>query len=122
MVFRRNNYANNSTPKQFTLSVFCYLSKPFYVIKIDTLLNKLNYSGIRGVANQWFAIYLANRKQYVQISKTKSDVEFIKGYILDPLLYLIYVNDISKSTNAHILSFAGDTSLINSDAKIVATL
>ena len=58
-----------------------------------------------------FASYLAYRKQYVQIGKTKSDVEFVncgvpQGSILGPLLYLIYVNDISKSTHAQILSFA----------------
>jgi hypothetical protein len=115
--------ANNSTPKQVTLSIFCDLSKAFDVIKTDTLLNKLNYYGIRGVANKWFASYLVNRKQYVQIGKTKSDIEFMncgvpQGSILGPLLYLIYVNDISKSTNAHILSFADDTSLIISDTDI----
>jgi len=93
-----------STHKQVSLSIFCGLSKAFYVIKTDTLLNKLNYYGIRGVANKWFASYLVNRKQYVQIGKTKSDIEFVKcgipqGSILGPLLYLIYVNDISKSTN-----------------------
>jgi hypothetical protein len=65
--------ANNSTPKQ----VFCDLAKAFDVIKTDTLLNKLNYYGIRGVANQWFSSYLVNRQQYVQIGKTRSGVEFI---------------------------------------------
>jgi hypothetical protein len=34
-----------------------------------------------------------------------------QGSILGPLLYLIYVNDISQSTEANILSFADDTSL-----------
>jgi len=59
-----------------------------------------------------------NRKQYIQIGKTKSDIEFMicgvpQGSILGPLLYLIYVNDISKSTNAHMLSFADDTDVIS---------
>ena len=111
------------TPKQVTLSIFCDPLKTFDFIKTDTLLNKLNYYGIRGVANKWFASYLVNRKQYVQIGKTKSDIEFMncgvpQGSILGPLLYLIYVNDISKSTNAHILSFADDTSLVISDTDI----
>ena len=44
-----------------------------------------------------------------------------QGSILVSLLYLIYVNDISKSTNAHISSFANHTSLIISDIDI-ATL
>jgi len=34
------------------------------------------------------------------------------------LLYLMYVSDISKSTNAHILSFADDISLVISDTDI----
>ncbi len=41
-----------------------------------------------------------------------------QGYILGPLLYLIYVNDIAESTNGIILSFADDTSLIVSDANM----
>jgi len=48
------------------------------------------------------ASYLVNRKQYVQIGKTKSDIEFMncgvpQGSILGPMLYLMYVNDISKT-------------------------
>ena len=43
----------------------------------DTSLNKLNYDGIRGVANYWFTNYLVNRKYFVQIGKIKLDVEFI---------------------------------------------
>ena len=38
--------ANNSTPKQVTLSIFCDPLKTFDFIKTDTLLNKLNYHGI----------------------------------------------------------------------------
>jgi len=115
--------ANNCTPKQHTLSIFCDLSKAFEVINTNTLLNKLNYYGIRGVANEWFADYLSNRSQYVKIDKTKSDIEFIncgvpQGSIPGPLLYLIIVNDISKSTNAKILSFADDTSLFISNANV----
>ncbi len=115
--------ANNSTPKQHTLSIFCDLSKAFDVINTNTLISKLNYYGIRGIANQWFASYLANRQQYVQIDKTKSNIEDIncgvpQGSILGPLLYLIYVNDISKSTNADIMSFADDTSLFVSDSNV----
>ena len=66
-----------STPKQVTISIFCDLSKAFDVIKTDTLLNKLNYYGIWGVANKWFSSYLVNRKQYIQIGKTESDNEFM---------------------------------------------
>jgi hypothetical protein len=64
-----------------------------------------------------------DRKQYVEIDNTKSGFQNIicgvpQGSILDPLLYLIYVNDISKFTNGHIISFVDDTSLYVSDSDL----
>jgi len=43
----------------------------------------------------------------------KSDV--LQGSILGQLLFLIYINDISNSTNGNILSFADDTTVFMSD-------
>jgi hypothetical protein len=37
---------------------------------------------------------------------------------LGPLLYLIYANDIAKSSNENILSFADDTSFYLSDSNV----
>ena len=115
--------ANNNNPKKFTMSIFCDLSKAFDVISHKILLKKLIFYGLRGVVNDWFSSYLTNRTQYVEINNNKSGVEHIKcgvpqGSILGPLLYLLYVNDISKSTQGHILSFADDTSMYISDSNI----
>ena len=90
-VLNQRALVNTSTHKEVTLSFHCDLSKAFDVIKTDTLWNKLNYSDIRRVANQMFASYLVNRKQYVKIGRTKSDVDFTncgisQGSILGPLL------------------------------------
>ena len=75
------------------------------------------------MVDDWFSSYLTNRTQYVEINNNKSGVEHIKcgvpqGSILGPLLYLLYVNNISKSTQGHILSFADDTSMYISDSNI----
>jgi len=102
------------------MSLFCDLSKAFDVINPDLLLNKLNLYGIRGIVNKRFSRYLSNRVQYVEIDDRESGVQYIvcgvpQGSILGPVLYLIYVNDISMSTAAHNLSFADDTSMYISD-------
>ena len=113
---------NHSNP-EYTLAIFCDLSKAFDVISHDILLSKLNSYGIRGIANQWFNSYLSNRYQYVEIDGHKSAYSEIncgvpQGSILGPLLYLIYVNDIGFSCNGKILSFADDTTIVVSDSNI----
>lgn len=116
---------NNVHPKQLTMSIFCDLSKAFDVINHSILVSKLEYYGFRGIVKDWLVSYLSNRTQYVEIENNKSETSDIdcgvpQGSILGPLLYLIYVNDISESTAGSILSFADDTSLIISNSNAIS--
>lgn len=51
---------------------------------------------------KWFKSYLGNRKEYIQIDdKYKTDLLSVtcgvsQGSILEPLLFLLYVNDLQK--------------------------
>ncbi len=110
---------NDKLTKDLTLSVFIDLSKAFDTISHDILLSKLDNMGIRGIANLWFKDYLTNRKQYLELYDIKSSMETIlcgvpQGSILGPILFLVYVNDISRSTPLSILSFADDTTVSTS--------
>ena len=78
---------------------------------------KLYKYGIRGVAYDWIKSYLEERKQYVSFKKHDSSTMDIKcgvsqGSILGPLLFLIYVNDISNVSSILLtLLFADDTNV-----------
>ena len=114
---------NDNSTKDLTLSVFIDLSKAFDTISHDILLSKLDNLGVRGIAKSWFESYLTDRKQYMELYDNKSPLVNItcgvpQGSILGPILFLIYVNDISNSTKINILSFADDTTVTLSSPDI----
>ena len=82
-----------------------------------------HHYGFRCIVNDWFVSYLSGRTQFVEIESAKSNILELncgvpQGSILGHLLYLLYVNDIAKSTDGYILSFADDTSMYLSDPNI----
>ena len=52
---------------KYSAAVFVDLKKAFDTVDHNILLKKLDYYGVRGIANEWFASYLNNRKQFVSI-------------------------------------------------------
>jgi hypothetical protein len=109
--------ANNKEKREYVMGIFCDLSKAFDTIDHSVLLFKLSKYGIRGTALDWFRSYLTNRLQYVNINGASSNLTSIttgvpQGSILGPLLFLIFVNDISYALKSTTLSFADDTTIV----------
>lgn len=115
--------ASNKINRELTMAIFIDLKKAFDTISHDILINKLNKYGIRGVANNWIKSYLTNRKQFVQYKDAHSTTQTItsgipQGSILGPLLFILYINDLSDALDLSVLSFADDTTLYLSHSNI----
>ena len=104
--------------EQFTLGVFIDFSKAFDTVDHSILLKKLKFYGITDKNIVWFESYLSNRKQYIEIAEnSKTDLKYVtcgvpQGSILGPLLFLVYVNDLSNASRLlDLIMFADDTNL-----------
>ena len=81
--------------------VFLDLKKAFDTVDHDVLLGKLSLYGIQESAYYWFKSYLNNRTQNCVVNGSLSKVCFLgcrvpQGTILSPLLFLIYIHDLSN--------------------------
>jgi hypothetical protein len=114
LLYDVNEAFNN---KLYTLAVFLDFSKAFDLVSHSILLKKLERYGIRGETLQFLRSYFSNRKQYVSINGTDSNVKRIvsgvpQGSSLGPLFFLIYTNDIVNAiiTSNKVL-YADDTTI-----------
>ena len=110
---------------KYTIGVCIDLRKAFDTVDHSILLKKLQFYGIRGVPLNWLKSYLCNRKQFVLYNGTASDMMNVKcgvpqGSILGPLLFLLYINDLSNiSELLKSILFADDTNIFASGKDLV---
>ena len=100
-------------------ALFIDLKGAFDTIDIDIMLEKLEHYGIRGTALELFKSYLSNRKQYIQHGDMKSILLDIlcgvpQGSVLGPLLFIIYLNDLTKCTTCSTSLYADDAAFLAS--------
>ncbi len=96
--------------------VFLDVSKAFDKVYHPALMVKLQNMGIHGNLLNWIKSYLSDRRQRVVINGVSSDLHDInasvpQGFILGPLLFLCYVNDLVDNLETTPYLFADDTSL-----------
>ena len=89
------------------------LDNVFDTVCHQILLAKLHHYGIPGPSHQLIKSFL-ERKQFVFINGVKSDLQHNsfgvpQGSMLDPLLFLVYMNDLRNSDLGSRTLFADDT-------------
>ena len=111
---------DNLNCKNFSALLFFGIQKAFDSVSHQKLVKKLEYYGIRGIANSLICSYLRNRKQYVSIYNKRSSEKLVEngipqGSILGPLLFLIYVHDLPSAMQTVPRFFADDTALLTTE-------
>ena len=99
--------------------IFLDLSKVFDTIDHGILLRKLEYYGIKGPPKELFSSYFTNRKKHIQMNgnfsyKSTISAGVPQGSVLIPLLFIIYMNDMSNCSNLlHFTLYAADTTILS---------
>ncbi len=98
------------------IGIFLDLTKAFDKVWHKGLLYKLKKIGVCGKLYDLMVSYLTERKQQVVLNGCKSEPQLLhagvpQGSVLGPLLFLIYINDISDNVQCDSFLFADDTSI-----------
>ena len=93
------------------------LQKPFDTIDHNLLLLKMRSLGFSREVIDWYKSHLSNRKFHANVHNkfsTSTDLRcrVPQGSILGPLLFRLYINDMSQVLDCHLFVYADDTRLL----------
>ena len=113
--------------KQHFLATLIDVKKAFDCVDHQILLTKLEVYGVRGIPLRWITSYLSNRKCYVELGSHRSELSTFnigvpQGSILGPTLFLLYVNNLPKCSDALMTQLYADDTIISNTSSGLDTL
>jgi len=123
-----HDIALNLNAKSQTDVILLDFSKAFDKVSHRLLLQKLQYYGISGQLLVWISSFLSNRTQRVVCGGQSSEPVDVasgvpQGSVLGPLLFLIFINDITSNLTSNCRLYADDCILyrrIDSQSDVIA--
>ena len=106
---------NASVDKQTDI-ILLEFSKAFDKVNHSKLLWKLHQHGMRGRELVWIRTFIGSRSQQVVIDGKESESTPVtsgvpQGSVLGPILFLVYIKDLSDEVRSCVRLFADDTAL-----------
>lgn len=116
LVMMVEDLARNANVGKQTDIILLDFSKAFDKVNHSKLLWKLHQYGIRGQVLGWIRAFLGSRSQRVVLDGEESESIPVtsgvpQGSVLDPILFLIYINDLPDGIFSQVRLFADDTAL-----------
>ena len=95
-------------------TIYLDFAKAFDKCDIGILMCKAKKLGITGKAARWLHSFLTNRRQQVVVEGRSSSVTRVtsgvpQGTVLGPVMFLLYISDISDNVNSCIKIYVDDT-------------
>ena len=94
--------------------IYIDFAKAFDTVPFERLLLKLHAYGIRGIILKWIRSFVIGSQMRVRIRDATSEWVEVEsgvpqGSVLGPILFILFVNDITESVNCSTKVFADDT-------------